>query len=238
MKRNSFNLAITAFALAFSNSGFAYTFDSNVPAAVQQQVQTDMAFINGIQGTTASGLHAQIFGPTVDGPTYTNFFNTRVTQVGMNSCGDANAVACVIPFFNSSKIWFTQNYIKYDHPQIAKMMVVFHESRHTENANDNWAHATCPTPFLDANGQDMKSIWTGAPLAGEPACDVTPFGSYGSSMIMLKNIQKFCTNCTDKVKADAGIFADDQFHRVIDPDAISQIQKDLYQSTAKVAQKD
>lgn len=234
MKWNSLFSVLVFFS---SVSGFAYTFDSNVPAAVQQQVQTDLAFINGIQGTQASGLHAQIFGPKVDGPAYTNFFNTRVTAVGMNSCGDAHAVACVIPFANSSKIWFTQNYIKYDHPQIAKMMVVFHESRHTEDANDNWPHASCPVPFLDANGQDMKSIWTGASLAGEPACDVTPFGSYGSSMIMLKNIQKFCTNCTDKVKADAGIFADDQFHRVIDPTAIQQIQQDLYQSGSVSARK-
>ena len=48
-------------------------------------------------------------------------------------------------------------------------------------------------------------------------------------MIMLKNIQKFCTNCTDKVKADAGIYADDQFLRVTDAQASQQqIKTDLY----------
>ena len=131
-------------------------------------------------------------------------------------------------FPDPSKMWLTQNFIQFSHPQIARMMVVYHESRHTETQNGNWPHATCPTPFLDKDGKDMVSIWTGATLAGEPACDVTPFGSYGSSMIMLKNISKFCSNCTDKVKMDAGIYADDQFKRVIDPKAIAEITADLY----------
>lgn len=189
-----------------------------------------MEFIRGLQGDTASGLHSQIFGPKVDGPNYVKWFEDRVKAVGMNDCGNANAVACVIPFFDSTKIWFTQNYVKFSHPQVAKMMVVFHEARHTEDDHGNWSHATCPTPFLDQNGNEMKSIWTGAPLAGEAACDITPFGSYGSSMIMLKNIQKFCKNCTDKVKMDAGIYADDQFKRLVDANAIDQVKKDLYQN--------
>jgi hypothetical protein len=187
-----------------------------------------MEFIRGIQGNTASGLHGQIWGTRVDGPTYVKWFEDRVKAVGMNSCGDAKAVACVIPFMSNTKIWFTQNYIKFSHPQVAKMMIVFHEARHTEKNHGNWGHATCPVPFVDSNGSEIKSIWTGATLAGEPACDVTPFGSYGSSMIMLKNIQKFCTNCTDKVRMDAGLYADDQFKRLIDANAIAQVKKDLY----------
>ncbi|HLD99810.1 MAG TPA: hypothetical protein VJB59_06100, partial [Bdellovibrionota bacterium] len=138
------------------------------------------------------------------------------------------AVACVIPMYSSSKMWLTENFVKFSHPQVSRMMVVFHEARHTEVKNRNFPHATCPVPFKDADGQDMKSIWTGATLAGEPACDKTPFGSYGSSLIMLKNIQKFCLNCTDKVKMDAGLYADDQFKRIIDQNAIQAIKKDLY----------
>jgi hypothetical protein len=221
-------LAISLLALvAMPASVFAYTFDADVPADIQAQMTSDLGFVSTIQGNGASSLHQQIFGQ-VDGPTYQKFFESRVQAVGLNDCGNGAAVACVIPMIDSSKIWLTQNYIKFSHPQIARLMVVFHESRHTEDQNGNWGHATCPTPFLDKNGQDMKSIWTGASLAGQPACDVTPFGSYGSSMIMLKNVSKFCTNCGDKVKMDAGIYADDQFGRVIDPGAIQQINKDLY----------
>ncbi len=205
----------------------ALDFDSDVPAAIKAQMLKDLAFVKTIQGSGATPLHRRIFG-AVDGPTYDAWFRDRVTSVGLNDCGSAKAVACVIPFQDPSKMWLTQNYIKFSHPQIARLMVVFHEARHTETDNGNWPHAYCPDPFLDANGNDMKSIWTGASLAGEPACDTTPFGSYGSSTIMLKNIQKFCTNCTDKVKMDAGLYADDQMGRITGADAKRQMTDDLY----------
>jgi len=213
--------------LLFPVFASAYTFEDKVPADIKAQMVNDLGFMDTIQGEKTSALHQQIFGQ-VQGPNYTKFFESRVTHIGMDSCGGGKAVACVIPFYGSSKMWLTENFIKFSHPQISRMMVVFHEARHTEVKNNNFPHATCPVPFKDADGTDMKSIWTGATLAGEPACDRTPFGSYGSSMIMLKNIQKFCTNCTDKVKMDAGIYADDQFKRVIDQNAIQAIRKDLY----------
>ncbi len=203
-----------------------FTFDRNVPADIQQQMKDDLAFIKTIQGSGATPLHKKIFGD-VDGPTYINFFETRVSAIGMNSCGGGNAVACVIPFMDPSKMWLTKNFIKFKHPQVSRMMVVFHESRHTESQNGNWHHDSCPTPFKDKDGSDMKSIWTGALLAGEPACDGTPLGSYGSSTIMLKNIQLHCANCTDKVRMDAGLYADDQLKRVTGKDARKQMEEDF-----------
>ena len=214
-------------AQGFSTQARGYVIDSNVPPEIQQQLRDDLAFIKGIQGRAASKLHQGIFG-AVDGAAYTDFFESRVKGIGMGDCGDSNAVACVIPMFGHSRMWLTQNYVKFSHPQIARLMVVFHEARHTEMLHLFWSHATCPKPFLGPDGREMKSIWTGASLAGEPACDKTPQGSYGSSMIMLKNIQKFCSNCTDKVRMDAGLYADDQFGRVIDAGARKQIQQDLY----------
>ena len=65
-------------------------------------------------------------------------------------------------------------------------------------------------------------------LAGEAACDSTPLGSYGSSTILLKNVQKFCKNCTDKVKMDAGLYSDDQYKRITGAEAKAQMKKDLY----------
>jgi hypothetical protein len=191
-------------------------------------MREDLTFVTTLASETASELHKKIFG-SIDGATYKKFFENRVRSIGLDDCGGGNAVACVIPFYDPSKMWITQNYIKFSHPQIARLMVVFHESRHTETKNGNWSHATCPTPFVDADGAEIKSIWTGARLAGEPACDITPFGSYGSSLIMLKNVSKFCTNCTDKVKMDAGIYADDQYKRIIDGNAKKAIKEDLYQ---------
>lgn len=233
MKKNIFFtriftvLGLISVGAMSAQPAFAFDFEDDVPADIQKQIKDDLKFMGSMEGGTASLLHQKIFG-MVDGPTYHKFFDTRVEHVGMNSCGSGNAVACVIPMFGSSTIWLTQNYVKFSHPQVAKMMVVYHEARHTEDDNGNWSHAICPKPFLDDKGQPMKSIWTGAFLAGEAACDSTPFGSYGSSMIMLKNIQKFCTNCSEKVKMDAGIYADNQLLRVTNVAAKNAILKDLY----------
>ncbi len=218
---------IIVLSVLSSHSSFAYKFDRNVSKELKNQVLQDLEFINSIQSNTQSDLHKQVFG-AVSGETYTRFFSDRVTAVGLNGCGSANAVACVIPFLDPSKMWLTQNYIQFDHPQIARLMVVFHEARHTESQNDNWPHANCPQPFLNENQKPIKSIWTGAELAGEAACDETPFGSYGSSTILLKNIAQFCTNCTGKVKMDANLYADDQLQRIIDEPSRQKLRADLY----------
>jgi hypothetical protein len=219
-------LAIALGFVAISSQAFAYTFDSNVPKNIQDQMRQDLTFITTLQGEKATPLHQQIFGK-VDGDAYKNFFESRVQAIGLNGCGNGNAVACVIPYEDPSKMWITQNYIKFSHPQIARLMVVYHESRHTETQNSFWGHADCPDPFVDENGKEIRSIWTGAALASQPACDVTPLGSYGSSTIMLKNVSKFCTNCTDKVKQDAALYADDQMGRIIDADAKKQMKDDF-----------
>jgi hypothetical protein len=206
-----------------------YAVDNNVPAEVQTQLRNDLAFIRSIKGTSASDLHKKVFG-NVDGSDYIRFFETRVKGIGMDVCGSTVMVACVHVYSDdASKMWLTENYSKFSHPQIARMMIVFHEARHTESYNGNWLHSECPDPFRDENGNDIRSIWTGELLTGPPAaCDMGTLGSYGISVIMLKNIQKFCSNCTDKVRMDAGIYADDQFKRLIEPVSVEEIKNDLY----------
>ena len=87
-------------SIAIPTNSFAFTFDQNVPAAVQTQMTKDLGFIHTIQGNNQSDLHKQIFG-AVNGDSYSDFFTKRVTAVGLNGCGDGNAVACVIPFFDA-----------------------------------------------------------------------------------------------------------------------------------------
>ncbi len=220
--------ALTLASLVFSTApGLAATFDTNVPLDVKSQMMQDLDFMATIKGSSASPLHQEIYG-TMDGQSYTSFFNQRVKTVGLNDCGNGNAVACVIPLMDSSKMWLTQNYIKFSHPAIARLMVVYHEARHTEWAGWFYGHAKCPVPFVDDNGQEFTSIWTGAPLAGEPACDVTAKGSYGSSTILLKNISKYCETCSEKVKMDAGIYAADQLNRITDAASKKQMQQDVF----------
>lgn len=208
---------IIAASFLFVMNVQAVQFDSDVPKAIQDQMVQDLTFIGQITGSGVTPFHTQIYGK-VDGPTYQKFFETHITSVGLDSCGGGAAVACVQPFFDPNKMWLTNNFIKFSHPQVARMMVVYHEARHAETNHGNWGHDTCPRPFLDANGKDMVSIWTGAKLEAQPACDSTQLGSYGSSTIMLKNISRFCSNCNEKVKMDADIYAMDQLGRIDRPD--------------------
>lgn len=200
--------------LALGLQAQALTFDRDVPQDIQNQMLQDLGFMNQLAGSgQQTPFHKQIFNE-ISGSSYKTYFETRITSVGIDDCGGGAAVACVQPFFNPHKMWLTNNFIQFSHPQVARMMVVYHEARHSESKNGNWRHDYCPRPFRDENGKDKVSIWTGAKLEGEAACDSTYLGSYGSSTIMLKNISKFCANCTDKVKMDADIYAMDQLGRI------------------------
>jgi hypothetical protein len=219
-------LVLTLSLMVLGLQAHALTFDSDVPQDIQSQMVQDLAFMNQLTGQGQTPFHKEIF-TEVSGTAYKNYFETRIQSLGLDACGGGAAVACVIPFYDPNKMWLTENFIKFSHPQVARMMVVYHEARHSESNNGNWMHDTCPRPFLDASGKDMVSIWTGAKLEGQPACDSTYKGSYGSSTILLKNIAKFCTNCTDKVKMDADIYAMDQLNRIDRPDVKKAMMDDF-----------
>lgn len=211
------SLAIPAFA--------ALKFDTDVPADIKTQALDDLTFMSQLQGSQQTPLHQQIFG-AFGGATYKKFFDSRIAAVGMDDCGMAMAVACV-DSRQPHKMWLTKNFVQFSHPQIARLMTMYHESRHSETAHKNWPHDNCPTPFLDNDGKDMLSIWTGAKLEGQPACDSTAFGSYGSSTILLANVAKYCTNCTDKVKMDAKVYSDDQLNRIDRADVKESMSEDF-----------
>ena len=137
-------------------------------------------------------------------------------------------VACV-PMFNNrhTNMKLTENYVKLNVSPIVRLMVLFHEARHAEFDNDFWPHTQCPAPFTDAAGNPRRSLWTQEPLAGEDACDATEFGAYAVTAVMFKNIQRFCTTCTDADRARAGRYADDQSERVTTPDARRRLLADL-----------
>lgn len=212
----------------FTTAAHAFTFDNDVPLAVKNQMLQDLDFIKGIQGNGASPLHQKIYGQ-VNGAVYDHFFQSRVHSIGMSRCGSLTASACVMPDTDPSKMWLTESFTTLSIPQIARMMIVYHETRHTEVQNKFWPHAKCPPVFTDSDGTPMLGTWSKAPLADHPDCDSTPFGSYGSSSLMMKNIAKWCTNCTEKVKQDADFYADDQFKRIIDPKAKQDMKDDIFQ---------
>ena len=218
--------------LITSTSNASLQFDASVQPELKKQILEDFAFIQSIRSTNATPMHQKVFGD-VDGSNYFSWFNKRVFNVGLDNCGSSSAVACVIVMY-PNKIWMTPNYTKFSHPQIARLSVIYHEARHTEEENGNWSHANCPVPFKDAQGHDVRSIWTGSILEGHPACDITAYGSYGSATIFLKNIGKYCTSCSQKVKADADLYGSDQLGRIIDSNAKKNMIADFASSRISI----
>lgn len=221
--------------------GFAHAlkFDAEVPAEIRNQAIADLDFVYQIQGQGQTKLHGKIFG-TVSGASYKSFFESRIQFIGLDPFKESApqptsfkmgfaeflqrqieapktqaATAYVSPVLGANQIWLTDQFVQGSHPQIARVMVLFHEARHSEKTRDHWAHVKCPVPFLDENGQDMVSLLSGTKLAGLDACDDTIFGSYGVSAIMLENISRYCTNCSEKIKMDADLYAKDQMRRIL-----------------------
>lgn len=205
----------------------AVSFDKNVPKETQTQLIQDLQAMEVVQGSAVSSLHQAIYGQ-MEGKIYTQWFGSRVLRVGYDPSGADGAVAYVSPFMDPSRMVLTSNYTRFSHPQIARLMIVFHEARHTERQSGHWPHATCPRPFLDESGQEIKSIWTGLPLAGESACDSRVAGAYASTVILLGNISRHCETCSEKMKMDAEIYGMDQLKRVTNATAAGQIRQDVF----------
>lgn len=219
-------LTMAGIGFFLTTQAWALAFDADVPQDIQNQMLADLNFISSVQGSGQTPLHQQIFGP-VSGESYKNFFESRIVRIGLDDCGGGMAVACVIPMLGSNKMFLSEAFTKFSHPQISRIMVAYHEARHSETNHQNWPHDICPTPFLDEQGHDIVGMWSGAKLEGVDGCDSTPLGSYGSSAILVKNIAKYCTNCSDKVKMDANIYATDQLNRITGKEAKQAMTEDF-----------
>lgn len=206
------------------------TFDSNVPDSLKTQILQDLDFVNTLQGKQATSFYNTIFGKnTLNGTDLTDFFNKRIYNFGMSSCGGGGAVAaCVQPMMGENTMWITQNYVNNRIPQLFRISIIFHESRHTEGENSNWMHVDCPVPYLDDNGHDIVGIISGTKMEGLPACDDTAIGAYGLQAVLLKNIQNDCTNCNEKTVMDGKLYGDDTINRISDLPSRKQLQVDLH----------
>lgn len=223
MDRIRVTLAVYVVLLLSTSPVFAQTpniqFDSDVSAALKQQVLGDIAWMSSVHGLRSTPLHQQIFG-SLNGSNYAQWLASRVFYFGVDGCGGGSAVACVKSKY-ANKVFVTNQYIRGNYPQVARLMTLYHEARHTEKQNGMWAHTKCPSNF------PYRSIWTGARLAGNRSCDPSELGSYASASIMMDNLYKFCENCTGKAKEDARLYADDQMKRVVGAVPMQRIRDDF-----------
>ena len=213
-----------------ASQAFAFSFDRSVSPETQAQITSDLKIAFSAEGKAASPLHRQIFGE-IKGSDYEKYFSDRIHKISAMDCGGGKGVvACVAPGFfgyGADIMYITKNYLTYDMPQVTRISVVYHEARHTEGKHGFWPHVNCPKPFLDDQGDPVKSIISGVDLSGLPACDKTAMGSYGSATIMLLNLAKSCTSCTEKLKTDAEMYGLDQLKRIVDKQALELIRADI-----------
>lgn len=187
----------------------------------------DLQFLQDLQGKDATPIFRQIFSTAFDGKMVYGFFRDRIKAVNMDDCDSPYMAACVIHSLSRSTIFLTDNYAKFDMPQLYRVSILVHESRHTEEDGGFWMHDKCPTPYRDWTGKPVVSLITHAPLDGQPACDHTSYGAYGLQAELLKNTEMYCENCNEKVKLDARIFGVDMVRRISNPAASVEIRRDL-----------
>jgi hypothetical protein len=212
--------------LVAASPAYAIDFESDVPAEVANQTRADLSFVEGITARQSSPMHMGVFGK-VSGQGYMQWFGERISTFGYDANDRSGAIAYNDSMWNPNHMMVTDYYVKGNLPQTARVLVLFHEARHSEREHGYWSHAYCPRPFKDENGNDIKSIFSGLPLAGQPGCDNTASGAYGSSTIMINNIGRFCENCSEKIKMDAAIYSKDQAYRLVNRAEHDKLVKDF-----------
>ncbi len=214
-----FTGVVSLFAVVIANAA-GIEFDSNVPVSLKVQVEGDLRFLDSVRNSRVSKLHRDIFGSAKPGE-YANWFHSRVDYFGYGDCGGSSSAVACVQGRSDRKIWVTRNYVEIEHPQVARVMTLYHEARHTESDRRNWPHSRCPIFYK------QKSIWTGGSLNWHFACDRTEYGSYGSASILLNNVSRFCANCSEKVRSDGAIYSNDQIRRITKKAAFLRIQSDF-----------
>lgn len=209
----------------FAQGAFALTYDSRLPREVKTALEADLKFMKTIEGSDRSSRHGKIYGD-LSGKDYVKFFNDRISKIGYAGEMGEGVMAFVRPL-DPHTMWLTTNLVKYKAPQAWRVSTLWHESRHSESENGNWHHVNCPRNLKDQKGKPLTGPLSGQPLAGRPACDETADGAYGATATMFGNLAKFCTNCSEKFKADSELIFEDGGNRLVSADLRSELNDDL-----------
>ncbi len=215
-------------ALAQSSTEFEspVRFEAAVTSEIKDQFNSDLQMFFSIQGSGQSPLNQQVYGQ-MSGEAYRVWFTGRIYSVGIETEVPDGVVAMVEPELFPNQIRLTKLYIGGVVPQAYRLGVLLHEARHTEDDNGFWMHAICPKRYADKNGKPIRGIFSRIPLAKKPACDERLLGSYGIQTIFYANLARYCTNCTEKMRSDAELYALDNLQRIINKEAHDEIAKDL-----------
>lgn len=209
-------------SLFLATAAWSIGFQPSVAPEMRQVIRKDMLVMQSIQASRQSPLHSQVF-QSAGGKSYVRWFSRRIRQFSFDPSDSSGALAW---YQGGGEMIATKNLMAESAPQISRIMTLIHEARHAELAQDGWPHVACPKEFLRSDGSPVTSRTSGVKLAGELACGRNPLGAYGVSEVMMRNLVRFCENCSEKFKMDAELFAADQDERLLGARAKAAQQED------------
>lgn len=206
---------------------FLFFFDSDEEVLIRE----DLEFLFSLKLDAVTPLHHLVFGGA-GGDAYRSYFHTRAKSI-RRSLSSYAAYAFVAPYNSPGyhdRIAVTSKFFELS--QLMRISVLVHEARHSEVDHDYWHHVTCPSPYLDERGIEMRTK-EGVSLAGRrQACDQSAMGSFGVVVIMLNGIANHCTNCSEEIRHEAAFLSQDIVKRIIDPSERKRLTDDLELATA------
>jgi hypothetical protein len=205
-------LWIGVLAAGLSRTLPAVTYDPALPETLRNFADADFNFVDQIEGNGQTPRHERIYG-RVRGSDYQEFFDSRIDKIGYAGNQGPSVAAFVQPF-QPHTLWLTDALMTLQAPQAWRIAALWHESRHSEGEHGYWSHVNCPKTLRTIDDKPLVGPLSGASLAGQPACDDTADGAYGITATMLENIALYCSNCSEKIKADAELVFTDGVNRL------------------------
>lgn len=193
---------------------------SNLPIEYQDKLAKDFDALRSINGQHASLMNRYIYFTKfqLDGEDYVRFLERSIQYLLFTAdpkrCGEG-AQACAI----YGHLILTPNY--FNSSKIKRLGIILHEAQHLNSVP---RHIVCPTPFQDANGNDIKS--GEKPLQGIQACDNDEKGAYVAEVIFYRNVAENCTSCTPDERKEAASLANEFIYRILNDDLKTKIIND------------
>jgi hypothetical protein len=203
-------------------------FGQGVSKELQKVLLDDLKFVESIKLSGQTKRNEFIYGGA-SGTAYANWFLERIGGIGYAGIppGSISIAIAFVQTSNPHVMWLTSNFLQFPPPQAWRIGVLWHEARHSETENRGWNHISCPPGMKDRKGEILRSLLSGKLIGSFPGCDTKSLGAYGSASTLSGNIAKYCTNCSEKVKADAALFYGDGINRQVTEQQRDEVREDL-----------
>lgn len=205
-------------------------FAPNFPPALRREIMADLHFLDSIHGDESSRLHQEIFGVgPLDGHKYTQFLRTYIASFSFSTSDSPYQIQTD----GNRNLYIFASYLPFARAVsgFSRAVNFMHEAFHNSG---HFHHVKCPSPFLDERGNEIVTNVGHIPLSGLLACDEGYKSSYGIEIIIAKNVERYCKNCSEALRREASLYADDLMKRIVSPRAREALYQDLYKISAPI----